>query len=283
MPWTTQTQNALEPLPPVPAVAPLFSFDDINEYERRQLEGISKEFQFEMREIAKFNKEELNFKAFPMITMRRGRNTRDILLFVEPRERDSMLPKEDESCKINIPRFGLMNAKRKENPCSSWGVRGHHWDRYMVFEVTLEISSRDSFNTFFSGPELIETGMEMPQPHRIQSRNITFELRLSFSTMEAERDAVKAMVGAVRGDPEGTQAKARAFKYIMDFRTVTSWRNIFSHFPHMASPTSLPQHVSSQLARKMESLNSHQKQAYTFLLRNIPEGVTILSGGPGAG
>lgn len=276
-------EDIIQPLPAVTPVAPLFSFDNMEEYERRHRQATNTEFEFEKREVRRFNAALLEFRAFPMIAMRDGRGSKDILLFVEPRERDSMLPKEDEKCMIDIPGVGLLDAMRKENPCSSWGVRGHHWDRHLVFEVALPNRSRHLINPFFSGPELITTEMRMPQPHQIQPKNINFHLRLSYSTMEAEIGALNIMTRSETGNQGEMQAKARAFKYIMDFRTYTSCVNLFRYFPHMTSPNSLPRNVSAELGQRMRSLDSHQQNAYRSLLSNIPAGVAILPGGPGAG
>lgn len=273
-------EDNIQPLPAVTPVPPLFSFDSIEEYERRHRQGTNTEFEFEKREIRSFNAALLKFKAFPMIAMRDGRGSKDILLFVEPREGDSMLPKEDEKCMVDIPGVGLLDAVRKENPCSSWGVRGHYWDRHLVFEFTLPHRSRHLITPFFPGPELITSGMEMPQPRQIQPKDISFHIRLSYSTMEAEIGALNSVTRAVIED---WGEKARAFRYIMDFRTYTSCVNIFRYFPHMASPTSLPQGVASELGQMMRSLDSHQQHAYRTLLSNIPAGVGILPGGPGAG
>lgn len=276
-------EDIIEPLPAVSPVAPIFSFDNIGEYERRHRQATSTEFEYEKREIRRFNAALLKFKAFPMIAMRDGRGSKDILLFVEPRESDAMLPKEDEKCMVDIPGVGLLDAVRKENPCSSWGVRGHYWDRHLVFEFTLPHRSRHLITPFFSGPELITSGMEMPQPHQIQPQNITFQLRLSYSTMEAEIGALNIMMRSITVNQGEMQAKARAFEYIMDFRTSTSSVNLFRYFPHMASPNSLPRHVSPELGQMMRNLNSHQQHAYRSLMSNIPAGVAILPGGPGAG
>lgn len=279
---TPQHRSGLEPLPAVRRVPPLYSFNDVGEYSSRHRQAINVEFEFERREIGRFNAELLVFRAFPMITIRCGRSSDDILLFVEPRPRDSMLPKEDESCKVNIPGVGVLDATRKENPCFTWGVHGHYWDRHLVFQVTLPSRSRNSLLPFFPSPELTRDRV-MPQPHQLRPRNITFELRLSWSTMLAETAALGVMTRAVTENQVEMRAKANAMKYIMDFQTPTNFVNLFTYFPHMTAPNSLPRSVSFELARAMRALNLHQRDAYRSLLSNIPAGVAILAGCPGAG
>lgn len=278
-----QGRDVLHPLPPVHAEAPLFSFASIDEYEKRHRTGTNMEFEFEKREIRRFNAALLKFKAFPMIAIRHGRSSKDILLFIEPRERDSMLPKEDERCQVDIPGVGVLGAMRKENPCSSWAVLNHFWDRHLVFETTIESRHFDSIIPFFSGPEMITASMEMPQPHQIQHKTISFELRLSYSTMKAEIGALDIMMSALRDNQAGMERKANALKYIMKFEPPASHVNLFAHFPHMTSPTSIPRHVSPELVGMMRALDSHQQNAYRSLMSNIPAGVGILPGGPGAG
>lgn len=249
----------------------------------RHRDGVNMEFEFEEREVQRFNTAMFRFKAYPLITMRHGRHTKDILLFVEPRDHDSMLPKEDERCKIEIPGVGILDAMRKENTCTSWGVRSHYWDRHLVFEITLPSRSRNSIIPFFSSPEIITSGTEMPRENQIQFKNVTFELRLSYSTMIAEIAALQEMERAVTENQVAMQAKSNAMQYILNFRSPANFVNLFAVFPHMTSPDTLPRHVSPGLAHTMRALNNHQQTAYRSLLSNLPAGIGILPGGPGAG
>lgn len=249
----------------------------------RHRDGVNVEFEFEKREVQRFNAAMFRFKAYPLIAMRHGDDSKDILLFVEPKDHDSMLPKEDERCKIDIPGVGILDATRKENPCTSWGVRNHYWDRHLVFEITLPSRSRNSVIPFFSGPEVITSGTEMPQENQVRYKNVAFELRLSYSTMLAEIAALQDMERAVTENQAAMQAKSDAMKYILDFRSPTNFVNLFTVFPHMMSPDTLPRHVSPELAQNMRALNTHQQTAYRSLLSNLPARIGILPGGPGAG
>ncbi|KAL1869644.1 hypothetical protein Daus18300_005499 [Diaporthe australafricana] len=274
----------LSPLPAVRAAAPILSFDSPNQFARKHFTGTNQEFEFEKGEISKFNAAEHEFKAYPMITIREGRSSKTVLLFIEPKERDLMLPKEGEQCKVHVGGAGRYVTIRRENPCLSWGVSNHYWDKHLVFEITITLEKdRARIHSFFSGPDKIESGMEMPGLRQIRPETAVFELRVSSSTMEAEIGALRTVMSAFKEDRWHMKRKADALKYMMKFGKPAGYVDIFAHFPHMSSPGHLPKNVSPDLAKKMMALDSHQERAYKSLLCNIPDGIGILPGGPGAG
>lgn len=279
-----QGWGSLESLPAVYAEAPVFSFDRPKEFAGRHFTGTKIEFEFENKEISKFNEAEHEFKAFPMITTRRSRSSKTVLLFIERRSCDAMLPKEGEQCKIHIKGDGRYVAMRTENPCLSWGVDNHYWDKHLVFEIKVLLDdNEESFPSFFSGPEEIRSDMKMPYLRQIHSETAVFELRVSSSTMEAEIGALETIMSVQKEKRWDIKRKADALKYIMKFGKPAGYVNILAIFPHMESPGHLPGNVSPDIAKNMRALDPHQQRAYRSLLCNIPDGIGILPGGPGAG
>jgi hypothetical protein len=216
----------------------------------------------------------------------------DVLFFVESGRNDALLPKEDDVCVMNLPGYGQRLATRRENPCSSWKVRHDFWEHCLVFEVTLPydkylymdegVMGFSSIDPYFTGPRSVKN-KQMPRPQSIPFKEVTFQLRLSTSTRDAELDALSTLMSARESKRDGWYDQVKAFEYVMTFKGPTRNRSLFQIFPHMRDPILKPEAVPPKLVERFQKLNAKQMDAYKYLLNKIPEGVCILPGGPGAG
>lgn len=247
------------------------------------------EFEYESLAVRTFNRAYHKFKAWPIMILRdrlilEGHSGADVLFFVEPSGHDAMLPREDEVCAIDIPKFGMKLATRRENPCSLWKVRQDFWEKCLVFEVTLpyEDEKKKQFTTLtplFLEPSSISKDEFIPNPAPGSYKSVVFLLRLSTSTRDAELDALDSLKKA----GEQQLAQRRAFEYTMTFKSPKTFKSLFHIFPHMRDPILKPRAVPPKLVERFQTLNAMQMSAYKYLLAKIPDGICILPGGPGAG
>lgn len=275
-------------LPPVTPIAPLYTFSKFDDFSRRHRVGTETEFQYESLAVSKFNRAGHKFKAWSIMKLRRRRNggdeLDDLLVFVKPGEHDAMLPREDETCEIDIigvSRGRQLLATRRENPCSSWKVRHDFWERCLVFEVTLPCQGTKDFEPCFHGPQCVQNlrnAGAMPEPLSGTCKMVEFQLRLSISTRDAELDALNTLAKRTV-----TESQLRAFQFTLRFQAPKRLVSLFGRFPHMRDPILRPKNVPDKLVERFRSLDAMQMKAYKGFLDNIPDGVCILPGGPGAG
>ncbi|ROW07237.1 hypothetical protein VMCG_03755 [Cytospora schulzeri] len=277
-------------LPPVTPLAPIYTFNNINEFVLRHRLGTKVEFEYESLTVRRFNSARHKFKAWPIMVLRSHREEADVLFFVEGGSNDALLPKEDEVCEMEIPGYGLRLATRRENPCSSWKIRHDFWEHCLVFEVTLPyykaLEPAKGFqyiHPHFRGPQSVRNGEPLPQPLSNPPEEVSFQLRLSTSTKDAELGALETLMSARELKPAGWYDQVKAFEYVMTFKGPARERNLFMLFPHMRDPILKPETVPSKLAERFQNLNAKQMDAYKNLLSNIPVGICVLPGGPGAG
>lgn len=214
----------------------------------------------------------------------------DVLFFVEPGRNDALLPKEDVVCLMNLPGYGKRLATRRENPCSSWKIRHGFWEHCLVFEVTLhydkvdhEVKTFKSIKPLFKAPQNVDPRKPMPQPQSIPFEKVTFRLRLSTSTQDAELAALSTLMSARESKLCEWSDQGKAFEYVMTFKGPTRSISLSDTFPHMRDPILKPEAVPPKLVERFQKLDAKQLDAYKHLLDKMPEGVCILPGGPGAG
>lgn len=270
-------------------IPPVYSFKKVEEFAQIHRLGTLAEFEYESLTIRRFNRADYKFKAWPIICLRKGSREADMLFFVEPGSNDALLPKEDEACAMDLPRYGLCHSTRRENPCSSWKVRHDFWERCLVFEVKIpycgnkEETVLKSIKPYFRGPGSIKDCKSMPQPHSIPFMKVSFQLRLSTSTKDAELGALYTLMSARGSKKPGWYQQVKAFEYVMTFNDPEHHRFLFRYFPHMMDPIQNPRAVPLKLVERFKNLDSKQIDAYKDLLKKIPQGICVLPGGPGAG
>lgn len=278
-------------------VAPVYTFGNVEMFARRHHSGTLQEFKYESLTVRRFNRDAHGFKAWPMMVLRdtvplpgdKGSGA-DLLFFVEPCKGDAMLPKEDEVCGMDIPRFGLRQATKRENPCPSWRIWHEFWRRCLVFEVTLPYERQKpkgftSISPLLEGPHSIQSNMAMPGPSPEACTVVSFQLRLSTSTRDAELNALHFLMKSRASETKNAALcnRIRAFEYTMRFRNPTKATLLFGPFPHMRDPILKPKDMPPKLVERFQKMNSNQIGAYKTLLSYIPDRVCVLPGGPGAG
>ncbi|KUI56422.1 hypothetical protein VP1G_03780 [Cytospora mali] len=284
----SEDKNTSKELPCAYPIDPLYSFPKIEEFARRHRLGTLKEFEYESLAVRNFNRTLPKFKAWPFMVLRRCSSGADLLFFVRPSDHDAMLPKEDEVCEMDIPKYGLHLATGRENPCSYWEVEHDFWEKCLVFEVTLpydnEVSKKfTSLIPYFSNSPSIQKADEIPDPLEKHCKVVSFQLRLSTSNRDAELGALSTLMNARQSKPTGMYNQVKAFEYTMTFKNPTKIRCLFDHFPHMRDPILKPHSVPPKLVERFQNLDAQQIEAYKHILSRIPQGVCILPGGPGAG
>lgn len=255
--------------------------------------------------IKSFNRKLRVFYAWPIIILGDDGFNNSWLFLVQPGADDSMLPKEGETCLMKFPsseityrsseddgkkfsrqtRFVSKQAYRVDNPCSQWAVKDDYWERAMAFEVAIPIRAVSPFKPIIK-PETAEKGFtRIPRPKEFELK-VAFELRLSYSTIGAELNALGKFKEALNTSPSQLSSELRyrrpAFEYLLRFQPQTH-RSLFQAFPHLEDPFTRPGSVPTALMDMFKTMNAQQTAAYKDGLRRIPDRVCFVPGGPGAG
>ncbi|KAJ0116674.1 hypothetical protein J7T55_009824 [Diaporthe amygdali] len=295
---------SISDLPEVRPHPPRYLFNNAAEFAERHGNGTQTEFVWEKAGIKSFNKKLQVFYAWPIVILHDDGLNRDILFLVQTGPDDSMLPKEGENCTMKFPRpkysyneddgpkkfsrntrFLCRPASRVDNPCSFWGVKDDYWERCMAFEVTVATKTSLPCETIISPKIADQDFSRIPRPKSLEVP-ITFELRVSNSTKDAELNALNKFVetlgpNTANFSPAMNYRRA-AFRFLLDFRP-TSHSSLFRTFPHLADPFRRPDAVPKELMRMLEAMNTQQKAAYKNGLSEIPNRICFVAGGPGAG
>lgn len=277
--WPNDNDRGLDQ---VTSLDPLFSFPSLTEYTGRHKIGTRKEFLLDKESIDKFNRRNIEFHARPIFYIRQMRDSAVLLFFVEPSDYDSMLPKEGESCDIFLNRFGKALATRVDNPCSLWHIRDDVWEKCLAFEIHLEEKAK--IIKAFPKLTLPEPKVCIPPASELQRLQVSFKLRVSTSTMDAELSALR-MLDEGRKEPSTgcSQWQIDAYKYFVDLRSPRRYMRLFRRFPHMKDPILKPDTTLPRLVELFETLNEEQRSAFVSLLGEIPHGICVVHGCPGAG
>lgn len=255
--------------------------------------------------IKSFNRKLHVFYAWPIVILGDDGFNNNWLFLVQNGPDDSMLPKEGETCLMKFPlsdiiyranedegkkfhgqtRFVSKQAYRVDNPCSQWAVKDDYWERAMAFEVAIPIRAKSPFEPII-GPETAEKGFTRIPRSKESELKVAFELRLSYSTIGAEMNALGKFKETLNTAPSRLSSELRyrrpAFEYLMRFQP-QDHRSLFQAFPHLEDPFIRPQSVSTELMNMFKTMNPQQTAAYKDGLRQIPDRVCFVPGGPGAG
>lgn len=266
----------------VTAVNPLLSFPNWTDYTGRHGTGTLKEFLLDRESIDNFNNKRHTFKAWPIVYIRKLPDSAVLLFFVEPSDHDSMLPKEGENCDMLLRGFGNSLARRVDNPCSLWHIKDDLWERCLAFEVHLEKVIK--ITAAFPDLKLPEPQMRIPPATELEGLHVSFELRVSTSTRDAELSALRMLEHGRKDLIAGSsQWQLHAYKFFVDLSSPTGHMRLFRRFPHMMDPISKPETTSPRLVELFQNLNEQQRTAFKSLLEYIPNGICIVHGCPGAG
>ncbi|KAG8158305.1 hypothetical protein KVR01_012066 [Diaporthe batatas] len=266
----------------VTPVEPLYEFNMETFFKRHSI-GTQNEFLLEKEEIEAFNTQRHSFKAWPIFYIRQMVNSAVLLFFVEPSGHDSMLPKEGENCDISIPGFNSKSpATRVDNPCSLWRVRNELWEKCSAFHVHL--TGKDNIMAKFPRLQLAQGRRSIPPISQLETLRVSFKLRVSTSTRNAELGALWSLDQGVKGHGDGHSPwQIEAYKYFVLLGHPTGHMPLFSLFPHMLDAFVRPDSIPPQLLRLFQTLNDQQQHAFQQLLREIPNGICVVHGCPGAG
>lgn len=279
---TAQHNDGNRPLDRVVAVDPLYSFTDWVQFRHSHEIGTRKEFMLEKHSIDAFNEEEYSVKAWPIVYISQMTNSAMLLFFLEPSSHDSMLPREGEACDIVVPKFGKSPARRVDNPCSLWHIRDDALEKCLAFEIYLE--NKKKIMEAFPKLGLVQRKMKISRLSDLQCLRVTIELRVSTSTRDAELNALYTLEQGRKNQGTGSsQWQIDAYRYFVNLRSPTGLMRLFWRFPHMLDPILKPETTSPPLVKLFQALNDQQKSAFMDLLKEIPNGICIVHGCPGAG
>ncbi|KAJ4388035.1 hypothetical protein N0V93_008640 [Gnomoniopsis smithogilvyi] len=291
-----------ESFPYEEALPPRYNFNNVEDFALCHRRGTEAEFLFESQQIRKFNENEYDFKAWPIMAIEPGNPTTTWLLMVAPGPEDSLLPKEGESCRVKVyykdsdESFAKSSASRVDNPCASWGVKDDFWQRCMAFEIDLWCNNSSTPTKLKKGEERPSVtltpaitaksfkqdgSVQVPKRHNEPLR-VRFELRLSSSTKNAEIGALDRLLELREANSPEAEKQVAAFEYFVTLDS-TEQSSLFDVFPHMADPIRDPKKVHKILMERFSKFNRQQTYAYMSLLNNIPNGICMVPGGPGAG
>lgn len=273
-------------------ITPLYVFDDPAEYHRRHSQGTLVEFQNESKEINAFNEKQMAFKAWVVANVWQGKEKSGWMFLVRPGEQSQCFPKEGETCEVlilsksgKIQRSKWLDAERVDNPAASMGLPEDAY-RLAAFEVKVPKDLAAGVLRPIKGdPDEVEHGGTSNKNNKYilgdkKAIMVNIKLRISSATKDAEFGAVTKL--ALNPKNDRTQKQHDAFLYLMDFKNPRFTVSLFNHFPHLADPMNrglLPAKVITML----KGFNEHQITAYRTLLGDLPCGICICPGGPGAG
>ncbi|KAK4175252.1 P-loop containing nucleoside triphosphate hydrolase protein [Triangularia setosa] len=109
---------------------------------------------------------------------------------------------------------------------------------------------------------------------------VNFYLHASESTKDSEIGALEVLHGRHQN---ATDRQLDAFSYFVTLKNPAFHVTIYDKLPHMRKTIGEPRWLSTPLGKKFQMLNPQQKEAYIHGFENIPCGICILPGGPGAG
>lgn len=277
-----------------PRLRPLYSFDDPAEFYRRHSGGVLKEFENESREVNAFNAKQIQFRAWALANLYRGKDKSYWVFLVRGGEAEILFPREGESCEVLLWSKGgkvqksdkYWQAERIENPAASFGVTQENVLRMPAFKVKVPGNVPDNLiRPLQDDPDEVDPNARNPltKPHAFGDKKaavFTMKLRLSSATKDAEFGAIDKLF---KGDEGLTSKQKTAFKYLLDFRDVPFTVNLFQHFPHLRDPLNNPGGMPPKVVTMLNGFNAHQRMAYRSVLSSLPCGIGIIPGGPGAG
>ncbi|KUI59005.1 ATP-dependent helicase NAM7 [Cytospora mali] len=272
-------------------LTPLYVFSDGAEYYRRHTQGTLVEFQNESREIDNFNAKETPFKTWVVAKVGERKERSSWMFLVRPGDSAGWcFPKEDESCDLRLlskngkaKKSKWWDAERVENPAASMGLseEAHH---LAAFEVKVPNDvPEDLLRPLQSDPDY-HSDSKVNQKYLLSDKRavrVNIKLGISAATKDAELGAVTKLFS--NPNQNRTEKQHAAFQYLLDFKNPRFTVNMFNHFPHLRDPMNNPGRMPQKVVKILEGFNEHQIVAYKNVLSNLPCGICIIPGGPGAG
>lgn len=278
-------------------LTPLYAFDDAAEWHHRHSSGVQLEYNNESKEINAFNARQYKFSAWAIARLHRGKDKTFWVFLVRPGDAavEHLLPREGESCEMLLwNKSGKTKrweksweAERIENPSASFGIPDGPAHRMASFKLKVPNNvPEDIIRPLADDPD--DVGHDAPS--RLSKKfalsekkayQVTIVLRLSSATRDAEMGAMDKVFKNPEGDL--TPKQESAFKYLLDFGSVPFSVNLFNHFPHLRDPNNNPGGMPPKVVTMLRGFNRHQRDAYKAVLSNLPCGIGIIPGGPGAG
>lgn len=275
-------------------LTPLYVFNDAAEYHHRHTQGTLVEFQNESKEVNNFNAKETPFKTWVVAKVGQGKEKSYWLFLVRPGEStDWCFPKEGESCEFMLFSKGGIakwtkwwDAERVDNPAASMGLP-EEAHRLAAFAVKVPNTVPEGLLQPLQGdPDdfSCEPESKTKQKYLLGDKRavkVNIKLSISVATKDAELGAMTKLFSNPKKDR--TDKQHAAFQYLLDFKNPQFTVNIFNHFPHLRDPMNNPGGMPQKVIKMLEGFNEHQIAAYRKVLSNLPCGICILPGGPGAG
>ena len=280
---------------------PVSTFPTVDEFVERHGEGSAIELRNELLTLCKFNNSRRPFVSWvvcPLKTPRQlGRSTQAwLLLTLPPTDKDTLFPKVGDRCWIAVEANfeidgdkvcpGFLHADRIDNPMDAAGAAAYA--SFAAFKVYLPTFNDKSGNavSLFERFKLCNS----PEKQNLQSAviseqtsiRIVLQIQINLTTYNSEIGALHFLAEPKRDESREPPEKNReAFEYLLDFtKAPRSTINLFADFPHLKTP--LDSMIPRHFVDLFKALNPDHKKAYEAL-GNIPAGVHIVSGCPGAG
>ncbi|KAK1986150.1 nonsense-mediated mRNA decay protein 1 [Colletotrichum cereale] len=278
------------------------SFQSKQEFARVHGDGTKAEMANEAFAIDQFNKTTCVRYAWviapipgPYSLISSDLQTKWIVLVELPRKPERCFPEEGNRCKIAFlhdfafdsitQEQDMLAAERVQNPYEDMpGI--HPYSCYAVFTVTTEYLAHPITKERFEPLSSIKIAPSIdtnspPTPLTLYNA-VECKIRVDSNpaTYEAELSALSILTQPKKESNALPATTIGTFEYLLDFRKEPSFRvNLFEKIPHMNNPG---KHPNNFLKTVYSGLNRDHKYVYDQL-RQIPAGLALILGCPGAG
>ncbi|KAJ0166490.1 Regulator of nonsense transcripts 1 [Colletotrichum tanaceti] len=218
-----------------------------------------------------------------------------IVLVELPSTPERFFPAEGDTCKIaflqdfeldGIPyNQGMLAAERVPNPYDDMPDK-HPYSSHAVFTVTTEYFAHPITKERFHPLASIEIAQPIdishpPTPLTLRNAVVCkLQVQSNPVTYEAELLALSILTGPKKESNVLPEATIGTFEYLLDFRKEPTFRvDLFKKLPHMDQPH---KHPNAFLQAVYSRLDHDHKSVYEQL-RQIPAGLALILGCPGAG
>ncbi|KAL2129762.1 hypothetical protein VTI74DRAFT_7332 [Chaetomium olivicolor] len=153
-------------------------------------------------------------------------------------------------------------------------------NKYWIYQMKL---TSNGFFTVDRSTTLMTMTPSKPTQIRLTDDNsvfVNFHLTASDATKNAEIGAIELLYGRYAN---ASERQIHAANFCILLKNPEFVVDLHDHMPHLKTAMQDPAWPGSALAKKFDLLNQHQKEAYMNGLNNLPCGICILPGGPGAG
>ncbi|KAK2018285.1 nonsense-mediated mRNA decay protein 1 [Colletotrichum eremochloae] len=218
-----------------------------------------------------------------------------IVLVELPKTPERCFPEEGNRCKIAFlqdfaayditQEEDMLVAERIPNPYDDM-PEAHQYSHYAVFAVTTKYLvhpvTKEQFQPLSSIQIAQPIDINSPPTPLTLYNAVECKLRVDSNpaTYEAELLALSILTEPKKESNALPATTLGTFEYLLDFRKEPSFRvNLFEKIPHMNHPS---EHPNSFLKTVYSRLNRDHKYVYDQL-RQIPAGLALILGCPGAG